>query len=70
MTSAAVVATTSYSTSVEDGATNLCFLKLQEIALEPRKTILALVEVRSSILPAQLTSKKEWRVSGELHQKL
>ena len=41
-----------YSASVDERATALCFLELQEIGFEPRKVIYVEVEVWSSLFPA------------------
>jgi hypothetical protein len=46
-----------YSAFVMYRATAFCFFKLQEMGLDPRKLIYVEVDVRSSILPAQLASK-------------
>ena len=61
-------ATALYSASVKDLATKYCLREHYEIAFDPRKTTYALVDVRSSWLPAQSTSEKAWRDGGELRQ--
>ena len=52
-----------YSTSVEERATVCCFLELQEKGLRPRYIMNALVEVKSSLFPAQSALSRH--VSGE-----
>lgn len=43
-------------------ATNFCFFELKDIALKPKKIILAIVEVWWSILPFQSASKNACNV--------
>ena len=60
--SVALTAIARYLTSVEERATVCCFVELQEIRLALRNIRKALVEVRSSGLPAQSASEKPCNV--------
>jgi hypothetical protein len=53
-----VAATARYSASVEECATERCLREAQETTLPPKNKMYAVVDVRSSGLPAQLKSKK------------
>ena len=61
---AAVEAKAQYSAFVEDRETVGCFFEDQDMGLEPRKTNILVVDLRSIGSPAQSTSKRAGKVIG------
>lgn len=61
-------ATTQNSVSIEDRVTVFCFLELQLIGVDPRKTMFANVDIQSSRLSAQSALAKAWKEGEIVHR--